>query len=670
MNVLKYPIITITIGFVLGILANYIFKPSFKYIIISIVLISSVFVFAFFRAKKKLFQDVFFGIVGYFLIITLGVLTHHIHTDLNYENHYSKVMMHEKNVFVGTILSIIKPNEKYNKYVLDLEKCDDNGVIGKILLYYSKEDSIVLPVGQRLFFYKKLHAIPKAFNPNQFDYSKYLEKQNIYHQVFCHKGDIKKVEVKNNIGHFFYELRKKLKTSFSIHQFTPKTRAILEALLLGNRSDMDKETMNNYAKAGVIHILAISGLHIGILFVILSSLLNPLDKKKYGSIFKLVIIITFLWFFAIITGFSASVARAVTLFTFISIGKYFNQQQDIYNGVAVSALILLMIQPNFIFDIGFQLSYAAVLSILLFQPFYERFYFSKNKIAVYFVDIVLVSLAAQIGVLPLSLYYFNQLPLLFLFANLLVIPLSSSVLVLGVITLIFNFVFQPVAILIGKFLVVLVGLMNNYVAYVSKIEGGIVTNIAFTESLVLFLYLLIVAFIFWVYNREWYAFRNTILSLLLFQIAYVIIKKNENGYDEFLVFNSKKSIIVIKQKNEVIFLTDEEQKNRILMDDYIQSTFIDSVNIEPLQNTISFHKKRILIVDSSAIYKISKKPDIIVLTQSPKINLERLIKENNPDIIVADNSNPFYKIDEWKATCSQEKIPFHATAEKGFYRLK
>ena len=164
-------------------------------------------------------------------------------------------------------------------------------------------------------------------------------------------------------------------------------------------------------------------------------LLRPLKRVRFGSEIQLLIVLAILWLFALLTGLPASVTRAVTLFSFISIGNYFNQPKAIYNALAISAFSILLVKPNAIFDIGFQLSYAAVLSIVLFQPFYKKFYFSKNKIAVYFTDTVLVSLAAQIGVLPLSLYYFNRLPLLFLLANLIIIPLSSLVLIVGIVIL-------------------------------------------------------------------------------------------------------------------------------------------------------------------------------------------------------------------------------------------
>lgn len=669
MKLLKFPIITITVSFVLGILANHFLRLPFLVILIFLSISFLVFVYAFLRAKKQLFQNILFGICCYSFVIFLGVFSHYLHEEIHYKNHYSKIMKSENNELRGTITSVIKPNSKYNKYLLKINQCNKTEALGKILLYYSKENKEQLSVGQEIWINKKIQPIQKSRNPYQFDYSEYLEKQNIFHQVFCNKGEIVKIKLTKNFDYYIQNLRLNLRNSFTNHKYDETIRSILDALLLGERSYMDKETIDKYSKAGVIHVLAISGLHIGILYFFLAFVLKPIEKIKYGKTLKMIAILSFLWLFAFLTGLPASVTRAVTLFTFVSIGSYYNQQNNVYNAVAVSALILLIFNPNFVFDIGFQLSYAAVISILLFQPFYKRCYFTKNKIGIYFIDIILVSLAAQIGVLPLSLYYFNQLPLLFLVANIVVIPLASCILIFGSFTLLLNFIFKPFALLCGKLLVIFISIMNSYITMISKIKNGIVENISFSAFLTVLLYLFIGTLIYWIYNPKWNTFRNCAFAILIFQLSFIFIKTEENKADELLVFNSKKSLISIKEGNKINVFTNSIEENKGLINDYSRGTFTDSVHIIPLQNVLNYNEERILIIDSMSIYKTKLKPDVIVLIQSPKINLRRLIKEVKPKVIIADNSNPFYKMKKWKETCEQEKIPFHTTVEKGFYRL-
>ncbi|NJM79276.1 MAG: ComEC/Rec2 family competence protein, partial [Flavobacterium sp.] len=405
---------------------------------------------------------------------------------------------------------------------------------------------------------------------------------------------------------------------------------------------------------------------IGILYFFLAFLLKPLNSFKSGKYIKLVLIISILWVFAFITGLPASVTRAVTLFTFISIGASFKQQNNIFNAVAVSALLLLIFNPNFIFDVGFQLSYTAVISILVFQPFYKKFYFTKHKVGIYFIDIVLVSLAAQIGVLPLSLYYFNQLPLLFLIANIVVIPLASFILIAGMISLALNFIYEPLAQLIGKMIRYAINVMNQYIALIAKVENGIIENISFTIVLTLILYLVILSFIYWLYNLKWSSFKNTVVMMMLFQLAYLITLWYENNETELVVFNSKSTLVSIKNNDKLTLFTNDSTANARFIKDYTRGIFNAKNSVETIPNCISFQNKRILIVDSFSIYQTSLKVEIIVLSQSPRINLDRLIKESKPKLIIADNSNPFYKIKEWGKTCEQKKYLFMPPPKRDF----
>lgn len=670
MKLFKFPIITITISFIFGILINHLVKPKFEILLGFLIVLFFVFSIAFIRSNKNFFQNVFFGISCYLFVLSIGAFSYYLHSEINYDFHYSKHLISDKNEIKGIVLSVLKPSKKYDKYLVTVTNCNGKKTIGKIILYHKKADSLEINIGNNIWFYKEIYATSKSLNPYQFDYSKYLENQNIFHQVYCDENEIRTFGITKNFDYYLQKIRAKLSSSFAKHNFSSNQKSILDALLLGQRTFMDTETTSNYSKAGVIHILAISGLHIGILYFFLAFLLKPIDKIRNGKYAKLVLIIAILWIFAFITGLPASVTRAVTLFTFISIGNSFKQQNNIFNAVAVSALLLLIFNPNFIFDVGFQLSYAAVISILLFQPFYKKIYFTKNKIGVYFIDIVLVSLAAQIGVLPLSLYYFNQLPLLFLVANIVIIPLASFVLIAGMISLMLNFVYEPLAILIGKMISNAINAMNQYISIIAKVENGIIENISFTEMLTITFYIVIFSFINWLYIRKWNAFRNALLAIILFQLGYFVTIWNENNKTELIVFNSKKALVSIKNNTNLTIYTNDSLQNTRFIKDYTRGIFNETNEVKSIPNCVSFHNKRILIVDSLSVYKTSLKPDIIVLTQNPRINLDRLINDVKPELIIVDNSNSFYKINHWKLTCEKEKIPFHATAEKGFYRLK
>ena len=279
-------------------------------------------------------------------------------------------------------------------------------------------------------------------------------------------------------------------------------------------------------------------------------------------------------------------------------------------------------------------------------------------------------MAAQIGVLPLSLYYFNQLPLLFLLANLVIIPLSSFVLLYGIVLLIFNFVAPEFSIYLGKLLSFSIRLMNDYIHWIAHFKSGIITNISFSVVMVCTLYLVLNALLFWMYAKKNNALIYVVLTLFVFQLSFLAVKWNENESSEFLVFNEKQSLIAIKNQQNVIVYTNDFNKHKETLQHYLRGTFSDSLQVFPMQNVFSFQQNRIMVIDSFGVYKTTLKPSIIILTQNPKINFDRLIKTTQPKVIIADKSNYKNTIKRWEATCRKAKIPFHAIAEKGFYRLK
>jgi competence protein ComEC len=392
LKVFKFPLLTITISFAIGIIAAFHLQWSFQTLVILLFACLGIFSFLFWNSKKVLLQKSYFGIATYLLAFSLGMLTFFVHTDSNKQNHYSKQSLEKTSSIRAIVATSLKPNAKYNKYFIHLKTLDDSLVSGQLLLYVSKTTEKKLHSGTEIWLNSTLYPIPKAFNPYQFDYAAYLEKQNVVHQIYANEKQLKIIQTHHNFDFYIENLRNKLSTSFNQHHFEPKTKAIIDALLLGQRVELDKETIADYSNAGVIHILAISGLHISIIYFFLIFLLKPLKRMRFGKEIQLLIVLVLLWLFAFITGLPASVTRAVTLFSFVSIGNYFNQSKATFNAIAVSALLILLVRPDAIFDIGFQLSYAAVIAIVLFQPFYKKFYFTKNVIGIYFTDIVLVSL--------------------------------------------------------------------------------------------------------------------------------------------------------------------------------------------------------------------------------------------------------------------------------------
>ncbi len=670
MNVLKYPIILLAICFGLGIIIQHFASFSITSLVFTCAIFLSLFLVLYFKYKNRNLKTLLFGIITYLLTLSVGMLSFYIHQEVNQENHYSHLKSKQTDQINGIVIEELKPNASYTKFIVEIDSFNHQKSSGKILVYFSKKNKDTLQIGNLIALQSHTKPLPKSFNPNSFDYSNYMKNQNVFHQTKCFEHDYFISGTVKNFNYYINHFRQKLVHSFENHGFSPKTKSIIQALLLGQKQQIDRETLTDYKNAGVVHILAISGLHIGIIYLFLNFALGFLNRFKHGKTFKLILIIVFLWFFALISGMSASITRAVTMFSVIALGNFLNRRNSVFNAVAASFLILLIYNPLHIFDVGFQLSYAAVISILLFQPFYKKFYFSKNKIIVYVTDLFLVSITAQIGVLPLMMLYFKQVPTLFLLANLVVIPIATAILMLGIIVLCLNFVAMPLSLLIGKIISFLVELMNNYIHWLSSFKNYVIKDIAFTSWLTLTLYFIIASVIYWIYKPRSKHLLYVLSLIISFQFLYFYTKKGALIKEELIIFNTKETTISIFNNSTInVFSNDSLIHQNQNINDYKTSKFNSTLSFEPIGNTLFFNTKKIILIDEDGIYNTSIKPDIVVIRQNSRINIERLILTTKPEIIVADRSNSFTSISRWKAICLKYKIPFHAIAEKGFYKL-
>lgn len=263
-------------------------------------------------------------------------------------------------------------------------------------------------------------------NPDEFDYQKYLERKGVAWTVYLPEGTFAVVPAVAPTGLGTWPLRfsawadAELRTTLK----TPSSYGLVKAMVLARRDDLNADLLNSYIQSGAVHVLAVSGLHVGILFLLLSKILGGLRKKWLGRWGYLGLIFLFLTFYALITGLSPSVLRASLMCFTFALSQTFSRRHDGVNTLAISAFIILLFDPMALFAVGFQLSYAAVLGILLFYPLFKDSADSKYRAVEWLGQITLVSLAAQVFTIPLSIYYFHQFPTYFLLVNPVVIGLT------------------------------------------------------------------------------------------------------------------------------------------------------------------------------------------------------------------------------------------------------
>lgn len=677
MQFLNFTIIKLSLFLILGIITGFSFEIPGTALFIFFGCLFLLFIAGFLRARNQIFDDVFFGICTWSLIFTLGVAAAFLHQPKNLANHYINLEDSEAEIMQIRITESLKPNLYNEPYLAEVEKIfsteNSRLVKGRILLSISK-DSINkdLAPGMKLLVPYNLKNIAEPLNPYRFNYRNYMQKQRVEKQLQVGDSEIKILNEKEESAvSYASKLRETIIQKLSETKIEKNELAIIQALLLGQRQDISKEIYEEYAAAGAIHILAVSGLHVGIILLILNWLFKPLNYLKNGLIFKTILLIILMWGFAILAGLSPSVVRAVTMFSFIAIGMQMRRKTSVLNSLFISLFILLLVNPYFIFQVGFQLSYLAVFAIVTIQPKLFKLWQPKFKITKYFWGLLSVSIAAQIGVLPLSLFYFHQFPGLFFLSNLVVLPVLGIILGLGILVIILsllnllpNFIAEPY----GK----LISLMNQFISWVAGKEEFVFTDIHFNIWQNLSAYLLIFFFILLLYQKS---FRNLVFFLcgiLIFQSS-MLYSKMQNSTSESIVFHkSRKTMIGIQKDKKLILYHNlaNEIQEEIRLKDYKTGRNINQIEEKQIQNILALSETSVLIVDSSAVYKLNNfKPDLVLLRDSPKINLERLIGCLNPKIIVADGSNYHTYLSRWAETAKKQKTRFHHTGKNGAFRI-
>ncbi|MBT8260239.1 MAG: ComEC family competence protein, partial [Bacteroidia bacterium] len=567
---------------------------------------------------------------------------------------------------------VLKPGNFYDKYVIDILEINNTKVSGKSLLNVAL-DSIKprLKVDEIYFSKTEFKELIPPLNPHQFDYRNYLSKKYIYHQIFTKNSKLLCLGSKRHtIFGYAALLREEINKRLNTFNFKDSELAIINALLLGQRQDISKDIYNSYTQAGAIHILAVSGLHVGIILMLLNILFKPLDYFKNGNLAKLLLIVTLLWTYAVIAGLSASVVRAVTMFTAVAIGMHLKRPTNVFNTLAISAFFLLLFKPLFLFDVGFQLSYLAVFAIVIIQPMLERLWKPRYRVVNFFWKILTVTFAAQFGIIPISLYYFHQFPGLFFLSNLVIIPCLGLILGFGILIIILSLL-NILPIFLANTFGFVISLMNNFVAWVSQQENFLFKDISFSMSQVLFSYLIITFVIVWIKKKSYRYLKYVFISILFAQVFF-IVEKVKYPKNEFIVFHkSRKSIIGVRHFKQLkLYHNLLEPRDEKLLTNYKVGEHIKSIEYDSIKNFHQINEQMVLVVDSLAIYYTKTiKPDILLLINSPKMNLNRLIDSVKPNLIISDGSNYKSYQERWSKTCEKRKIPFHQTSKKGAFKI-
>jgi len=678
-KLLDFVILKLTICLIAGILlSNYFLISLFYSSIITICLFISLTV-VYFISKPLHFKNIWFGIIAYITMVSIGILVVNVHNHKNFENHYSNFDSYKRNsssFLTLKIIDLLKSNGYNDRYVVKILKTDSINTSGLALLNL-KLDSLSKPfsVDDVLIIQSKLNPLFEPLNPSQFNYKAFLENKNIYSQIYSDYQSIFIVsQTKHTLFGFADALRSNINEKLKNYQFSANELAIINALLLGQKKEINDEIYEDYKRAGAIHILAVSGLHVGIILLFLNFIFKPIEYFKYGHIYKILLIIICLWSFAIIAGLSASVSRAVTMFSLVAIGMNLKRPNNTINTLACSAFVLLIIKPSFLFDVGFQLSYLAVFSIVTLYPIFYNFWKPKYWVADKLWQAFVVSIVAQFGILPISLFYFHQFPGLFIISNVVVVPLLGIILGYGLVVIglaLINLLPDFLALIYGS----LINWMNTFFKWIAQQEAFYFNEISFNLLDVFASYIFIIM-LYQFYKLR--TFKNGVLvliAIIIFQSVQIYSTFLNQSNNRFIIFHKNRYTLIGAQEGKTLSLYHNLEKfNKST--DYIISNYSIKNNIsyikeDSVQTVYKISDKKILVIDSLSVFRVTSfKPDYLLLRNSPRINLKRVLDSLKPELIIADGSNYKSYLKRWEKTCKEQKIPFHQTSKKGAFIIK
>ncbi|MFT4576173.1 MAG: competence protein ComEC [Polaribacter sp.] len=625
---------------------------------------------------KRFKKQLLFTILSWLLFVLMGmfvVASQDSTTKKEFYNTYSP----SDSLATFKVHKVLKKNLYYDKYIGEVIKVGSVNSTGDILLNIQRDSTTASAKINDLFYFKAAFVVvenPK--NPYQFKYKNYLEKQGVYHQVFLRNtAYVHKESSQSSIYKIAESIRDTIEHALRLNGFKGEELEVIKALILGQRNNISKELLQEYTKAGAIHILAVSGLHVGVILLILTALFKPLDRLKNGKLIKTILIVFMLWGFATIAGLSASVVRAVTMFSAVAIGMTFDRKTFVIHSLITSMFLLLLVKPMFLFDVGFQLSYLAVFSIVTIQPKLADLWKPKWKLVDKIWQLFSVSIAAQIGVLPISVFYFHQFPGLFMVSNLVIIPFIGVIL-MGGILIIFLSLLNMLPKFIGELYNGIISLMNDFVGWISIQESFLITEISFSVSLLISSYFCVFLGIYLLEKssfRKWVFFLLAVISV---QTCLLYEKNSVENRSEIVVFNKSRHTIVGENKNGFLTvyhsLDTVSIRNLGALKDYKVGAKVRKVSYKnEIPSLVKFNNEYLLVVDSLGVYGINGiENPIVLLRTSPKINLERLLKVLKPKHIVADASNYKSHVLNWKFICDKSNIPFTYTQEDGAFILK
>lgn len=543
----KYPFVILTSGMCLGIVFGFSWKDwSDLFLMIS----ATFFTTSIILALKGIANNGIVYLLSFFAFVFIGVI--HIQEKENLGKDYSLKKIYRKNdpVFVR-LTDVGNSNKEWKKMTGMIHTVIGQGnqySVNEPVVLYVKSDNFTCESGDELLISSDLLPIANSNNPGEFDSENYWKKQGYKYMLFVNSDQFKIINTfeQNRIVKCLSTLHNYLNSALE-RNLQGRELAIAKALILGDKSLLDTETRNSFSNTGAMHVLAVSGLHVGIIMQILLFLFGQFSAfiSKKTSFF---IVVGILWIYAVLTGLSPSVLRAVFMFSVLAYAQISSKNYNSVNTLFFTAFVILLFNPYNLFDIGFQLSFLAMLGIFLFYKPIEQLVFLENKILRKIWQGTAIGFAAQLMTTPLSLYYFHQFPNYFFLTN--IGLMATSGLIMGAGLFLFSIAWWNwTAGIIGGLLTSLIFISLYFIEWIEKLPGAVAQGFVISPFLVLSMCLLIL-FLFFLAHSKVYKMIGFSLGLLC--LGLISFSRFENlSTNELVVFNSRQLVVAVRCSDNI-----------------------------------------------------------------------------------------------------------------------
>lgn len=539
---------------------------------------------------------------------------------------------------------------------------------GQVIAYLRKSKKVnALKAGDDLLLETKLTEPDPPKNPYEFDHKRSLELKHIKYICFADSNSFERIPDSKRISSLWYfglKAREYVISTLRSSDLTPVSIAVCSALLTGYDDEIDSELMEAFSHSGTLHVLSVSGLHVGLFYFLLSFLFGTLDKRNRFPLIKFFFIASGLWMLALITGFSAPIVRAVLMFNLFGIGRIFftGNPKNTINLLFVSAFVMLNYDPNLLLDIGFQLSYCALLGMIYFTPKLEKYWPAENRFHMLIRGSVITSVSATISTLPFTLFYFKQFPIWFALSNLIVVPATFVIMILAFLLL---FKLKFISIVINC----IVYFLTEFITLFNYAEFAYLDNIDFDLKDAFFMSVFLVLISICFYKRS---FRYAVLSIVLlffWELNSILISYQAKSTSSITIYQiKKKTVSAVKNKSDVIV----QEIDRPNFNFHVKRHFIsyNHPNVKVFDfNYVNYKNKEYLYLtgEGKTLLLQDMKPFALVLSQNFQLTEEliQVLPENV--LIISDGSNDKRTKINSRRICSKFGLPYHDTAKEGAY---